>query len=142
MNPDLTIAWHTQGKEIYWKFLALEPEGARKLGEQMAQASGYCLEEIPYGSSFAGYKDWFIQDFDRPGYTIEAGEGENPLPLAQLPEIVRDNLPIFLLGMTGAIPETGLRRAEPTMPAVKTSSVRRQERARLPGGDGIEAAWG
>ena len=142
LNPDLTIAWHTQGKEIYWKFLALEPEGARELGEQMARASGYRLEEIPYGSSFAGYKDWFIQDFDRPGYTIEAGEGENPLPLSQLPEIVRDNLPIFLLGMTGAIPETGLRRAEPTMPAVKTSSVRRQEEARLPEGDGIEAAWG
>ena len=142
LNPDLTIAWHTQGKEIYWKFLALEPEGARELGEQMARASGYRLEEIPYGSSFAGYKDWFIQDFDRPGYTIEAGEGENPLPLSQLPEIVRDNLPIFLLGMTGAIPETGLRRAEPTMPAVKTSSVRRQEKARLPEGDGIEAAWG
>ena len=142
LNPDLTIAWHTQGKEIYWKFLALEPEGARELGEQMARASGYRLEETPYGSSFAGYKDWFIQDFDRPGYTIEAGEGENPLPLSQLPEIVRDNLPIFLLGMTGAIPETGLRRAEPTMAAVKTSSVRRQERARLPEGDGIEAAWG
>lgn len=26
---------------------------------------------MPHG--FAGYKDWFIQDFNKPGYTIEAG---------------------------------------------------------------------
>ena len=108
----------------------------------MAQASGYRLEEIPYASSFAGYKDWFIQDFDRPGYTIEAGEGENPLPLSQLPEMVRDNLPIFLLGLTGAIPETGLQRAGETMPAVSASSVRRQEPPTLPEGDGMQMAWG
>ena len=142
INPDLTIAWHTQGREIYWKFLDLEPEGARELGEQMAQASGYRLEEIPYASSFAGYKDWFIQDFDRPGYTIEAGEGENPLPLSQLPEMVRDNLPIFLLGLTGTIPETGLQRAGETMPAASTSAVRRQQPPTLPEGDGMEMTWG
>ena len=142
LDPDLTISWHTQGKEIYWKFLDLEPEGARELGEQMARASGYRLEEIPYASSFAGYKDWFIQDFNRPGYTVEAGEGENPLPLSQLPEIVRDNLPIFLLGMTGAIPETGLVQAGETMPAASASSFRRQKPRTLPEGDGIETAWG
>ena len=104
LSPDLTIAWHTQGREIYWKFLDLEPEGAEYLGRQMAAASGYALSDIPYASSFAGYKDWFIQDFDRPGYTIEAGEGENPLPITQLPEMFRDNLPIFLLGLTGGLP--------------------------------------
>ena len=142
LDPDLTIAWHTQGKEIYWKFLDLEPEGARELGEQMARASGYRLEEIPYASSFAGYKDWFIQDFDRPGYTIEAGEGENPLPLSQLPEMVRDNLPIFLLGLTGAIPETGLQRAEPTMPAVQTAAAQTSAAPQLPQGDGMELTWG
>ena len=102
--PDITISWHTQGQEIYWKFLNLEPEGARRLGQQMALSSGYDLSEIPYASSFAGYKDWFIQDFDRPGYTIEAGLGENPLPLDQLPQMLRDNMPIFLLGLTGGDP--------------------------------------
>lgn len=106
ISPDLTISWHTQGKEIYWKFLDLAPQGAEYLGRQMAAASGYQLSEIPYASSFAGYKDWFIQDFDRPGYTIEAGEGDNPLPLSQLPEMYRNNLPIFLLGLTGGLTET------------------------------------
>lgn len=32
------------------------------------------------------------------GYTIEAGLGENPLPISQFDEIYRDNLGILLLG--------------------------------------------
>lgn len=103
-DPALIIAWHTQGQEIYWKFLDMEPPGAQALGMEMAAASGYQLENVPYASGFAGYKDWFIQDFNRPGYTIEAGYGENPLPLSQLPDILRDNLPIFVLGMSGGDP--------------------------------------
>lgn len=127
--PELTISWHTQGKEIYWKFLSLAPEGARELGMQMASASGYQLSEIPYASSFAGYKDWFIQDFDRPGYTIEAGLGENPLSIAQLPELLRDNLPIFLLGLTGGTPVD--EAASPTEALVQ-AVVPAQSRSRLP----------
>ena len=32
------------------------------------------------------------------GYTIEAGVGENPLPISQFDEIYRDNLGILVLG--------------------------------------------
>lgn len=32
------------------------------------------------------------------GYTIEAGFGENPLPISQFDEIYRDNLGILILG--------------------------------------------
>lgn len=64
----------------------------------MADSSGYTLSETPYNSSFAGYKDWFIQNYNRPGYTIEAGIGENPLPLSQFDEIYQDNLGILVLG--------------------------------------------
>ena len=61
--------------------------------------SGYAVEETPYGSGFAGYKDWFIQEYNLPGYTIEAGRGQNPLPLSQLSEIYRENVGILTLGM-------------------------------------------
>ena len=57
--------------------------------------------DVPYESSFAGYKDWFIQRFRRPGYTIEAGRGENPLPLDQFEEIYRNNLPILVTAAQG-----------------------------------------
>ena len=54
--------------------------------------SGYTLEITPESSGYAGYKDWFIQEYNRPGYTVEVGRGVNPLPLAQFPEIYEDNV--------------------------------------------------
>ena len=91
-------AYHTQGQEIYWNFQNINPPNGYEIGEKFAKASGYLLTEVPYNSSFAGYKDWFILYFDKPGYTIEAGLGENPLPISQFNEIYNDNLGILILG--------------------------------------------
>ena len=101
LDPALVLAYHSQGQEIYWQFMNYEIPGARELGEQFAQASGYTLAETPYNSAFAGYKDWFIQQFRRPGYTIEVGRGENPLPLSQFDEIYEDNVGILNLAALG-----------------------------------------
>ena len=97
-NFDLILAYHTQGQEIYWNFQNINPPNGYEIGEKFAKASGYLLTEVPYNSSFAGYKDWFILYFDKPGYTIEAGLGENPLPISQFDEIYNDNLGILILG--------------------------------------------
>ena len=96
IDPALVLAFHSQGGEIYWQFLDYEVPGARELGEEFARVSGYTLTQAAYNSSFAGYKDWFIQRFRKPGYTIEVGRGVNPLPLSQFDEIYRDNLGILL----------------------------------------------
>ena len=101
IDPALVLALHAQGREIYWKFLDIEVPGARELGEKMAEASGYALSDTPYTSGFAGYKDWFIQHFRRPGYTIEVGTGENPLPLSQFHTIYRENVPILTIAAMG-----------------------------------------
>jgi g-D-glutamyl-meso-diaminopimelate peptidase len=86
---------------IYWQFKDLQVPGARELGEQFARVSGYELSDTPYESSFAGYKDWFIQRFRRPGYTIEVGTGVNPLPLSQFDKIYRDNVGILVTAALG-----------------------------------------
>ncbi len=99
LSPSLTLSYHSQGEVIYWKFLDIEPEGAERIGREFARVSGYLLDETPYASGFAGYKDWFLQEFNRPGYTVEVGLGENPLPLTQFPKIYEDNLGILVLGM-------------------------------------------
>ena len=101
IDPDLILAYHTQGKEIYWQFDGIEVPGSRELGERLAQVSGYTLTEPGEQSSYAGYKDWFIKVFRRPGYTIEAGSGINPLPLEQFDEIYRDNLGILVTAALG-----------------------------------------
>ena len=100
IDPDLVLAYHSQGEVIYWQF-GEEVPGARELGERFAQVSGYALADTPYESSFAGYKDWFIQEFRRPGYTIEVGMGDNPLPLTQFDKIYRDNLGILVTAALG-----------------------------------------
>jgi len=94
----LILAYHTQGKEIYWQFKDYAPEIAEQIGEEFAAVSGYALADVPYNSSFAGYKDWFLQEYQKPGYTVEAGIGENPLPIEQFDEIYKDNLGILVLG--------------------------------------------
>ncbi len=99
-NFSRVIAYHSQGEVIYWQFQNYNPPNAREIGEAFARASGYSLEDTPYNSSFAGYKDWFIQNYNRPGYTIEVGLGENPLPISQFDKIYNDNLGILVLGAT------------------------------------------
>lgn len=97
----LVLAYHSQGKLIYWKFADYNPPGAYDLALRMQVVSGYEPSLTPPNSANAGFKDWFIQQFNRPGYTIEVGEGVNPLPLTQFDEIYRDNLGILVLGMIG-----------------------------------------
>lgn len=106
VDPALVLALHTQGKVIYWQFRDYQVEGAQALADEFARVSGYSAEETPYESGFAGYKDWFIQNFRRPGFTIEVGQGINPLPLSQFDEIYKDTLGILVtasLGLPGGV---------------------------------------
>ena len=97
-NFRLILTYHTQGEVIFWQFQNYTPDESLSIGTQFSNVSGYSLEETPYNSSFAGYKDWFIQNYIRPGYTIEVGRGTNPLPTSQFDEIYKDNLGILVLG--------------------------------------------
>lgn len=101
IDPELVLAYHSQGRVIYWQFGDVFVPGARALAEQFARLSGYEVEDTPFESAFAGYKDWFIKFFRRPGFTIEVGEGTNPLPLSQFDTIYRDNLGILVTAALG-----------------------------------------
>lgn len=91
------LAFHTQGKVIYWGFENLEPPESQTMVEEFSRVSGY--EPIQSANSYAGYKDWFIQDWRRPGFTVELGSGTNPLPLSQFDDIYQQALGIFLAGL-------------------------------------------
>ena len=98
---DLVLSYHTQGREIYWSYDGIDVEGARRLGEKLSRASGYALEEPDMSASHGGYKDWFIKAFKRPGYTIECGLGENPLPMTQFDQIYKENFQLLLIAAWG-----------------------------------------
>lgn len=91
------LAFHTQGKVIYWGFENMEPPESEILAKEFGRVSGY--EPVQTIESYAGYKDWFIQDWRRPGFTIELGSGTNPLPITQFDKIYQEALGIFLAGL-------------------------------------------
>ncbi|MGO4349784.1 M14 family metallocarboxypeptidase [Paenibacillus sp. MCAF9] len=91
---DAVLALHTQGREIYWNYRDYEPANAEQLAKRLAQASGY--EAVKLTGSDAGYKDWFIHQFRRPGFTVEAGYGENPLPMSNFDQIYVELQPLLL----------------------------------------------
>jgi len=99
----LTLSYHSQGEVLYWKYLDYLPPRSREIGEIFAACSGYTLEQTPYESGHAGYKDWFIQHFNRPGYTIEVGSGESPLPLHQFDTIYANNVNLLAAGLGCAL---------------------------------------
>ena len=55
IDPELVLAYHSQGQVIYWQFEDYEIPGARELGERFAEVSGYALADTPFESAFAGY---------------------------------------------------------------------------------------
>lgn len=91
------LAFHTQGEVIYWGFENLEPPESEAMVAEFGRVSGY--EPVQTIDSYAGFKDWFIQDWRRPGFTVELGTGTNPLPLSQFDEIYEESLGIFLAGL-------------------------------------------
>jgi g-D-glutamyl-meso-diaminopimelate peptidase len=94
---DRLLALHTQGEEFYWGFEGLESSESNALAAEFERVSGY--KAIQYIDSYAGYKDWFIQEFRKPGFTVELGEGVNPLPISQFDEIYEETLGIFLASL-------------------------------------------
>jgi len=90
-------AFHTQGEEIYWGFEGLEPPISETIVNEYVRVSGYIA--VRNIDSYAGYKDWFIQDFRRPGFTVELGRGVNPLPIDQFQSIYQRSLGIMLANL-------------------------------------------
>lgn len=88
---DLAISYHTQGREIYTGCLGEPPKGAREYLDIFCEASGYraC---VPEGiASYRGFTDWFVEEFGRPAFTVEAGFGKNPLSVHAFDGIYLEN---------------------------------------------------
>ena len=94
-NFTQTISLHTQGEVIFWRYRHFMPPGAQDLANRLSAASGYECDDVPSTSSHAGYRDWFIEEFNRPGMTIESGLGTNPLPLTDFDDIYKKTAPLL-----------------------------------------------
>ncbi len=92
-------AFHSQGEEIFYRYGDKIPAGAESMAQMLAKSSGYSLETQGGLASHGGFKDWFISEFNCPGFTIEIGRGKNPLPISELSPIFARLYEMMLLGL-------------------------------------------
>lgn len=76
----LLMALHTQGGEIYADYGGHIPRGGKIIANRLSALTGYRVAKPERTASYGGLKDWFINEYDRPGFTLECGYGKNPLP--------------------------------------------------------------
>lgn len=86
-NISHALAFHSQGEEIYWNFGNYHDSEALKMAKIMAFSSGYKISEPEGLAVGGGFKDWFVEKFNRPAFTIEVGLGKNPLPIEDFDSI-------------------------------------------------------
>lgn len=80
-------AFHSQGEEIFYEYGINTPPKSVYIAKLIAQTSGYSLVKNGGLCSHGGCKDFFIEKYSRPGFTVEVGKGKNPLPISDLPSI-------------------------------------------------------
>lgn len=98
-NVSRVYAFHSQGEEIYWKYGNNTPKQSQTMAEILGKMSGYNVTYPEETASHAGFKDWFIEKFRRPGFTVEIGRGENPLPLSDLQSIYARLVEMLAIGI-------------------------------------------
>lgn len=92
---DMVIAYHTQGEVIYWNYMNVEVPTAKEYAIMFSEVSGYKLDVPDELAASGGYKDWFIETYHKPGFTIECGIGENPISVSQAENIMKCTWPII-----------------------------------------------
>ncbi len=94
------MAVHSQGEELFWQYGENTPKSSEMMAKILADSCGYRLVNNAGLYSHGGFKDWFIEEFSAPGFTMEIGKGENPLPKEELYSIyagIEEALLLFCL---------------------------------------------
>jgi g-D-glutamyl-meso-diaminopimelate peptidase len=89
-------SFHSAGEELFWYYGPKTPLLSRDIAEEFSFSCGYKVS-FPSGmASHGGLKDWYIEKFRRPGFTVEIGKGENPLPLSDFDDIYEKLRPALI----------------------------------------------
>ena len=94
------MALHSQGEELFWRYGENTPKNSEMMAKILSDSCGYRLVDNQGLYSHGGFKDWFIEEFSSPGFTMEIGRGENPLPKENLYSIynqIEEALLLFCL---------------------------------------------
>lgn len=99
INVRHLMCFHSQGEVIYWDYNNIDTLRGHKMAQIFAASSGYALDVPTALATGGGFKDWFIQTFRRPAFTVELGSGKNPLPPEMGEEIYSRVQEMMVLGL-------------------------------------------
>ncbi len=84
---EMLVTFHSQGEEIYYEYGKNTPEKSLHIAKMLSSLTDYTLVKNEGLASSGGLKDWFIEEFKRPAFTVEIGKGKNPLPIEDVDAI-------------------------------------------------------
>ena len=96
---EMLVTFHSQGEEIFYEYGKNTPEKALYIAKIFSALTDYALVKNEGLYSSGGLKDWFIEEFKCPAFTVEIGKGKNPLPLEGLEGIYEKLETMMVVGL-------------------------------------------
>lgn len=98
---DGTLSYHSSGEDIYWYYHQTGEQRDLAIARIIAQETGYNLISKTDSVLGSGFKDWFIETYQKPGLTLEVSPyiGPQKVPAINYPLIFKQNkMFLFYLG--------------------------------------------
>ncbi len=96
---EMLITFHSQGEEIFYEYGKNTPEKSLYIAKMFSSLTDYTLVKNEGIYSSGGLKDWFIEEFKRPAFTVEIGKGKNPLPIENIDGIYEKLESMMVVGL-------------------------------------------
>lgn len=75
----MILSLHTQGREIYFTSQGRSLPGQAAVAARFAAMTGYRVAVPSGAAAYGGLTDWAVGRLGIPAFTVECGEGKNPL---------------------------------------------------------------
>lgn len=103
----MILSLHTQGREIYFTSGGRALPGQAAVAARFAAITGY-RAAVPTGAAaYGGLTDWAVGRLGIPAFTVECGEGKNPLPPDAFPTEWHMIRPLLFRAPLYAVPKDG-----------------------------------
>ena len=102
---DGTISYHSSGEEIYWYYNQIHTHRDFIIANEISKETGYKLVPKEVSNTGSGYKDWFIEQYEKPGLTIEVSPYVGPVkvPIENYNDIWQKNRNVPILFAQGVL---------------------------------------
>lgn len=106
----LILSLHTQGREIYFTSGGRALKGQFAVAARFAAMTGYRVSQPSGAAAYGGLTDWAVGRLGIPCFTVECGEGKNPLPPERFAPAYGEIRPLLFRAPLYASPQTGENR--------------------------------